>query len=113
MKQKILILGAGRAATALIDYLLNEAAKNDWFVTVADFDEELAKEKVGHSGNGRDRSIKYKQYQKAKRADSGSGYCRFPASGKPSLFSSQGLFDLQKTYCHCVLLITRNVRPRS
>jgi len=53
MKQKILILGAGRAATALIDYLLNEAAKNDWFVTVADFDEELAKEKVGHSGNGR------------------------------------------------------------
>jgi len=53
MKQKILILGAGRAATALIDYLLNEAVKNDWFVTVADFDGDLAKQKVGNASNGK------------------------------------------------------------
>lgn len=51
---KILIIGAGRSSTALINYVLGEASKNNWHVTVADADPELAKQKVnnhpcGHS----------------------------------------------------------------
>ena len=52
--KNILILGAGQSAPYLISYLLNEAKKNNWFVTVADRDGNLAKAAVnGHShGNG-------------------------------------------------------------
>jgi saccharopine dehydrogenase-like NADP-dependent oxidoreductase len=49
----ILIIGAGRSSTALINYVLNEAQKNNWFVTVADADPELALKKVGGHPNGR------------------------------------------------------------
>ncbi len=46
----ILILGAGRSATDLIDYLLHLAPQKDWKITVGDFDKELALQKVnGHS----------------------------------------------------------------
>lgn len=45
--EKILILGAGRSATALINYMLDEACKNNWYVTVADSDLDSAKQKVG------------------------------------------------------------------
>ncbi len=43
----ILIIGAGRSATALIKYILEQATKNNWFITVADANPELAKSKVG------------------------------------------------------------------
>jgi saccharopine dehydrogenase (NADP+, L-glutamate forming) len=43
----ILIIGAGRSATALINYILDNAAKYHWAVTVADADFELAQKKVG------------------------------------------------------------------
>jgi saccharopine dehydrogenase (NADP+, L-glutamate forming) len=49
----ILVIGAGRSATALIKYLLENAAENQWFVTVGDADLELAKQKVGNHPNGR------------------------------------------------------------
>jgi saccharopine dehydrogenase-like NADP-dependent oxidoreductase len=49
----ILVIGAGRSATALINYLLANAAENQWFVTVADADLELARKKVGNHSNGR------------------------------------------------------------
>ena len=42
---KILILGAGRSATALINYLLDEASKNGWYVTVADSNLKAAQKK--------------------------------------------------------------------
>ncbi len=44
MKQ-ILIIGAGRSSSALIKYLSDNAAKNDWQVNVADRDESLAIER--------------------------------------------------------------------
>lgn len=47
--KNILILGAGLSTNVLIDYLLNNAAENDWHITLADIDEEMAKKKVnGH-----------------------------------------------------------------
>jgi saccharopine dehydrogenase-like NADP-dependent oxidoreductase len=49
----ILIIGAGRSATALIDYVLEQAKKYNWFVTVADTDHELATRKVNGHPNGR------------------------------------------------------------
>lgn len=51
--KNILIIGAGRSATALIKYLLDNAEKGGWFVTVADADPALASEKVGNHPYGR------------------------------------------------------------
>lgn len=45
---KILIIGAGRSATSLIEYLLKNAGTYDWQVTVADVDVKLAEEKTGN-----------------------------------------------------------------
>ena len=47
MKQ-VLVFGAGKSATVLIEYLLNEAAQQNWFVTVADADISLARSKTGN-----------------------------------------------------------------
>ncbi|MCS7037273.1 MAG: saccharopine dehydrogenase C-terminal domain-containing protein [Saprospiraceae bacterium] len=47
MKKKVLVLGAGRSATALIDYLLEHASAGDYRVVVADAQAELARQKVG------------------------------------------------------------------
>lgn len=45
----ILILGAGRSATSLISYLLEECRKNDWHLRVGDYDPSLAENKTrGH-----------------------------------------------------------------
>ncbi len=43
---KILVIGAGRSATSLIDYLLLNASQFNWFLTVADVDLKLAQSKV-------------------------------------------------------------------
>ncbi len=51
--QNILVIGAGRSSTALINYLLEEAAKHDFFVTVADADLDAATRKVHGSPRGR------------------------------------------------------------
>lgn len=49
--KNILVLGAGRSSSALIDYLLRNAASNAWHITVGDFSLEAAKQKVrGSSG---------------------------------------------------------------
>lgn len=50
--QKILILGAGRSATALIHYLLEQSSTYDWKVTVCDHDLALAASKVQNHPNG-------------------------------------------------------------
>ena len=44
--KKVLVLGAGRSSSALIDYLLSEAKENNWQITVADQSEVLVKEKT-------------------------------------------------------------------
>ncbi len=49
----ILIIGAGRSANALINYVLEQAKTYNWFVTVADADHELAARKVNNHPNGR------------------------------------------------------------
>ncbi len=47
--KNILILGAGQSAPYLISYLLDESQKNNWFVTVADRNVNLARAAVnGH-----------------------------------------------------------------
>ncbi len=51
--KNILVIGAGRSATALINYILKQAQENAWFVTVADADPELAAQKVNNHPCGR------------------------------------------------------------
>jgi saccharopine dehydrogenase-like NADP-dependent oxidoreductase len=51
--KNLLIIGAGRSATALINYILRAAKDNNFLVTVADADLEQAKRKVGDHPNGR------------------------------------------------------------
>jgi len=49
MKQ-VLVFGAGKSATVLINYLLGHAAEHNWHVTIADNDVELAVAKLkGHA----------------------------------------------------------------
>lgn len=52
MKKSILVLGAGRSSSALISYLLENAEKGGWYVTVGDYYEESAKERIGQSKFG-------------------------------------------------------------
>lgn len=53
MQQHILLFGAGKSATCLIDYLLKEAIGNNWKITVADGDLATAQSKVGNNGFAR------------------------------------------------------------
>jgi saccharopine dehydrogenase-like NADP-dependent oxidoreductase len=55
--KNILVLGAGRTATALIEYLLKNAADNDWFIYVADHSSDAAMEKV--SGYSRGKALQF------------------------------------------------------
>ncbi len=50
---KVLIIGAGRSAGSLIDYLLEQSNKYDWKVTIADLDYKTVRRKIGHHPNGR------------------------------------------------------------
>lgn len=47
--KRILLFGAGKSATVLIDYLLENAINEDWFLIVIDADLELAQSKIGSS----------------------------------------------------------------
>lgn len=48
--QRILVIGAGKSTSVLIEYLLGQADPLDWRITVADRDLELANERVaGHA----------------------------------------------------------------
>lgn len=47
--KNILIIGAGRSSTALINYLIKTAEDQTWKVTVADSDINIAKAKTNHS----------------------------------------------------------------
>ena len=49
----ILLFGAGKSATALIDYLLRNAEKENWQLTVVDSDIAAAEKKLGSSSFGR------------------------------------------------------------
>jgi saccharopine dehydrogenase-like NADP-dependent oxidoreductase len=47
----ILIIGAGRSATSLIEYLLDHSTEHDWKITIADVDVNLAREKARNHPN--------------------------------------------------------------
>ena len=49
--KKILIIGAGRSATTLINYLLNESVVNDWLITIADYNLILAEKDANNHKN--------------------------------------------------------------
>jgi len=51
--KEILVFGAGKSATVLIDHLLQHAADGGWQVVVADASEEAARKKIGASPHGR------------------------------------------------------------
>ena len=50
--KKILLFGAGKSATFLINYLLDNAPKENWELSVVDANAELANSKIGHSPSG-------------------------------------------------------------
>ncbi len=45
--KRILVIGAGRSTYSLIKYLKDQSAANDWYITIADYDLNLAEEKAG------------------------------------------------------------------
>ncbi len=51
--RNLLIIGAGRSATALITYILGQAQQFNFLVTVADTDIELARKKINDHSHGR------------------------------------------------------------
>ena len=51
MKQ-LLLFGAGKSATVLIDYLLANAGKENWKLVVADANLQLALDKINNSPFG-------------------------------------------------------------
>ena len=52
MGPTILIIGAGKSATVLIQYLQKKAVENDWYILLADGDVETAKNKWNNAPNG-------------------------------------------------------------
>ena len=50
--KKILVIGAGLSSSYLIKYLLANAKKENWQVTIADQSIELAKGKIGKNKQG-------------------------------------------------------------
>ncbi len=51
MLKHILLFGAGKSATCLIDYLVKEISVNEWTLTVCDADLELAQSKLAGAKN--------------------------------------------------------------
>jgi saccharopine dehydrogenase-like NADP-dependent oxidoreductase len=51
--RSVLLFGAGKSATILIDYLLENAIEQNWEITVVDADLKLAQSKVEHSQRAR------------------------------------------------------------
>lgn len=51
--QKILLFGAGKSATVLIDYLVKTTSEENWEVTVADADIKTVQAKIGNSPNAK------------------------------------------------------------
>ncbi len=49
--KRILLFGAGKSATCLIEYLVKELIKNEWHLVVCDADLDLAKSKLGNAEN--------------------------------------------------------------
>lgn len=66
MKQ-VLLFGAGKSATVLIDYLLSHAGTASWKVIVVDANPDLAREKIGNSSYGE--AVSFDIMDEAKRQE--------------------------------------------
>lgn len=51
--KNILVIGAGRSSTSLIQYLLTHSEKENWKITVGDIDVEMVRQKTGNHKNSR------------------------------------------------------------
>ncbi len=66
--KSILILGAGRSSSLLIAYLITEAKKNNWDITVGDFSEEAARQRIGNTSTAKAISFDINNEQSSKEA---------------------------------------------
>lgn len=51
--RQILLFGAGKSATVLIEYLLLNASNENWQLTIVDVDHSSAQKKIGNSPHGK------------------------------------------------------------
>lgn len=65
--KNILVIGAGRTSTSLIDYLVNKANEKDWFITIADQSLELAENKA--KKHPRTKAIQFDIFNEQARSD--------------------------------------------
>ncbi|MES2485347.1 MAG: saccharopine dehydrogenase C-terminal domain-containing protein, partial [Bacteroidota bacterium] len=65
--RNILIIGAGRSATVLIDYLLDKAAAEDLHITIGDLSAELAERKT--KGHERARALAFDIFNETQRRE--------------------------------------------
>ena len=65
--KRILLFGAGKSATCLIDYLIIELNKNNWLLIVCDADIALAKSKTGGAYNTETVSINVEDENERKK----------------------------------------------
>ena len=65
--QRILVVGAGRSASTLIQYLLDHSEANNWQVIVGDYDLSLAEQKVDNHPNGK--AIHFDVFDEEQRND--------------------------------------------
>ncbi len=64
--KNILIVGAGRTSSSLINYLVNKSADRDWFITIADQSLELATSKA--KNHPRTKAIQFDIFNEKERA---------------------------------------------
>ena len=67
MAKKIFMIGAGRSASSLIQYLVNEADSNDFEITVGDRDLSLVVDKIGD--NPRAKAINFDVFNDSQRIE--------------------------------------------
>jgi len=67
MTKIIFMIGAGRSASSLIQYLLNEAESNDFKLIVGDKDLTLVNEKI--SGHKRAKAISFDVFDNQQRVE--------------------------------------------
>lgn len=70
--KKILLFGAGKSSTVLIDYLLEHASKDKFQLIIVDANFELAKSKIGDSPNGIAESFDIKNNESRRNSISSS-----------------------------------------
>lgn len=64
----ILLIGAGRSSSALINYLLQQADQNNWTVTVGDISEPLARERISGFTSGRSIEFNIEDRERSRKA---------------------------------------------